>query len=165
MSSTEIVTLTNMVARSFGEDIAHEVCCIYLKQRPALDTPDFAEGNPMIVRWWLRAARYCRAARWRKDYSRYRDSERPSLLAERYWLETLWATKRPISSPEQTAACWELVDRIPETVSLQLVLLEGLQEKGALGVATSRRRQELRRHARRYASAPVDALRSMRAMP
>jgi hypothetical protein len=55
---------------------------------------------------------------------------------------------RPLATPEQSAACWELVDRIPPEVTLQLVLLEGVR-----GDHTQARiqQQALRNHARRYA--------------
>jgi hypothetical protein len=33
-SATDIVEATAAVARTFGEDIAHDVCCIFLTKRP-----------------------------------------------------------------------------------------------------------------------------------
>ena len=110
LSPAEIVAATGLVAKSFGEDIAHDVLCIYLEQRPILT------GEP--IHWWRRTARYVRnEAKDKQDVRR----------APRYWTEAEWVTRRAVASPQQYAACWELVDRIPAEVTLQLVLLEGVR--------------------------------------
>lgn len=43
---------TAAIAATFGADIAHDVCCLYLTKRPAL------YADPL--HWWRRAARYYR---------------------------------------------------------------------------------------------------------
>ena len=124
VSPAEIVATTERVAGTFGADIAHEVCCRFLQQRPDLRVP---------LHWWRRTARYVRNEQREKVTVR---------RAPRYWTEARWATTRRLATPEQSAACWELVDRIPAEVTLQLVLLEGVRGD---------QQQVLRTHARRYA--------------
>jgi hypothetical protein len=130
MTPEEIVSMTARVARSFGEDLAHEVCRVYLENRPVLREPR---------RWWLRTARYLRNDL--KDKLNVR-------RAPRYWREAEWVTRRPITTPAQYAACWELVERVPAEVALQLVVLDGIRGNYSKRLA---QREVLRRHAMRYA--------------
>lgn len=131
MSPAEIVETTGAVARSFGEDIAHDVCCVYLDTQPML------RSEP--IRWWRRTASYMR--------NRQRDKAAVR-RAPRYWAEVRYAVGRRISTPEDTAACWELVDRVPTPIALALVGLEGV--RGDHTVERTRQ-QVLRRQAMRYA--------------
>ena len=130
MSPAEIVDLTDAVAATFGEDIAHDACLVFLEKRPVTTAP---------LWWWRRTARYLRNdARAKYNVRR----------APRYWTEQRWSTTSPSSTPEQWAACWELVDRIPAEVTLQLVLMEGTRADHTIARMAQR---TLRRHAMRYA--------------
>lgn len=130
MSPAEIADLTDAVAATFGEDIAHDACLVFLEKRPVMDEP---------LRWWRRTARYLRNdAREKHNVRR----------APRYWTEQRWSTTSPSATPEESAACWELVDRIPAEVTLQLVLMEGTRADHTIARMAQR---TLRRHAMRYA--------------
>jgi hypothetical protein len=130
MSPADIVATTEVVAGDFGRDIAHDVCCIFLEKRPKLtDEP---------LRWWRRTARYLRNGG--KDKSDVR-------CAPRYWLEAKWATTRRTATPEQWAACWELIDRVPAEVVVQLVQMEDVRGDHTRALMAH---HCLRRHALRY---------------
>jgi hypothetical protein len=130
MSREEIVATTAAVAKTFGADIAHEVCCIYLAELPMLIEP---------LHWWRRTARYLKGAIQDKQNVR---------SARRYWLEAKWAMRRVITTPEQYAGCWELIERVPAEVSLQLVRLDGIRGNH---LKLRAQRDVLRQHALRYA--------------
>lgn len=134
MSNDEILALTRDVARKFGDDIAQETCRVFLEKQP-----DLTE-HP--IRWWRRTARFLRSEQRDKVAVR---------RAPRYWLEAEWTIRRRVSSPEQWAACWELVDRIPAEVTLQLVQIEGVRSDHTMACVAQR---TLRRHAERYARFP-----------
>jgi hypothetical protein len=131
MSSDEIQALTRAVAKTFGEDIAQETCRVFLERQPHL--------TDKALRWWRRTARFLRNEQ--RDKAAVR-------RAPRYWLEAEWTIRRRFSSPEQWAACWELVDRIPPEVTLQLVQIEGVRTDHTIACTAQR---VLRRHAARYA--------------
>ena len=138
MSPAEIVATTEAVSRRFGPDIAHDVCCAFLQQQPTLHMPP--------EHWWKRVGHFIQTVQRSK-----------AQIRQAYRRRVVWNTTRRTLTPEQTAECWELLDRIPPDLIRDLVALEGLRDLDGqvkdLANRNAERAQQLglRRRALRYA--------------